>query len=108
MKYIFIIGSLFLVGCVQKTSNSDLFLNQNNCTTLGGDRVAIVDGEIKLKSDNYLIGKITVLDKNTISVIDDTGVRETLNVKIDTRNGKRLLYSIMDDGKNIPFACGLD
>lgn len=108
MRYKFLALTLFLLGCVQKTSVSDLFLNQEKCVTLGGDRISIINGDIKLKSDGYLIGKITVVDKTTISVIDDTGMRKSLHVDIETRNGKRLLYSVTDDKQYIPFSCGLD
>lgn len=108
MKYKFLVLYFLLVGCVQKTNKSDLFLSQENCVTLGGDRISIINGDIRLNSDGYSIGKITVIDKTTISVIDDMGVRKSLHVDIEARDGKRLLYSITEDKKNIPFSCGLD
>jgi hypothetical protein len=108
MRYNFLVITLLLAGCIQKTNKSDLFLNQGNCVTLGGDRISITNGDIKLKLDEYLIGKITVVDKTTISVMDDTGVRKNLHVDIETRDGKRLLYSVTEDRKYIPFSCGLN
>lgn len=108
MRYKFLVLTLLVAGCVQKTNKSDLFLNQSNCVTLGGDRISIINGDIKLDSDGYLIGKITVIDETTISVIDDMRVKKSLHIDIETRDGKRLLYSVTDDKKQIPFSCGLD
>lgn len=108
MRYKFLLLTLLVVGCIQKTNKSELILNQNNCVTLAGDQISINNGDIKLKSDGYLIGKIKVLNETTISLIDDMDVRKTLYLNIEKRDGKSLLYSFTEDKQHIPFSCGLN